>query len=392
MEAYVFHDEARFTSIDQEILQEATHVLVDIVTVEENLRIISDHRDWMGQEVTQLYEQGCVIAVHLLFLIGLQDTHVDVLLDRVSEELFQQNAAPYSPLLVLLMQLLHQHLQINPVLPVLSTDDSLWLVSLMTTRCIRDLKTRSSDDGPFAMRSFLVHFLRHLATLKEDHETIEEWHEKALQESNLGDVPHQCVSFFRDLISLGEETIESVLDLVADMTDVASIIDQAACALTMVDVLEEGFGLHFADNLRSLFVGLVNSIVQHPHDQSSALLLPLARKVLPTAAHDDKLVHDAAAMVLYLTLGHDGLSDDSSFLVEFCSNYVPSALLASLLLPTAGDAKETHSRLVNASPADSPWNRIIARKIPIARHPVDATDRALQVYANQYAGGNTEYQ
>ena len=390
MEAYAFHVEVEYSSIDQEILQEATHVLVDIVTVDENLRMQPDHHGWIGQEATQLYEQGCVVAVHLLSLTRLQETHVDVLLDRVTEELFQQTSQPYSPLLVSLMQLLHQHLQLCPILPLISTKDILWLVSLVTTRCIRDIKTTTSTEGPFAMRCFLLHFLRHITSLKEDHETMREWHEKVLFESGSEDASHESMSFFRDLINLGEETLESVLDLVAEKSDVVHVIHQAASALTMVDILEDGFGLCFADNLRSLFVGLVNCIVEQPHDQGYDLILPLARKVLPTTAHDDKPIHHAATMVLYLALGYNGLPDDASFLVQFCSDVVPSVLLTSLLLPTAGDTKEVCSRLVTACPADSPWNHIIARKIPITGHPVDAADRVLQIYAQQYTGDITK--
>jgi hypothetical protein len=386
MEAYAFHEEAQHTAIDEEILEEATHVLVDIVTVDESLRILSDHHDWMGQEVVQLYEQGCVIAVHLLSLTGLHDTHAVALLDRVSEEIFKQSAPPYSPLLVSLMQLLHNHLQLFPNLPLLSTKDSIWLVSLATTRCIRDLRARVVDDGPFAMRCFLAHFLRHIASLKDDHESMREWHEKVLLEFGTEDASRQSVSFFCNVISLGEETLESVLDLVADKADAASIIHQAASALTMVDILENGFSLSFEENLRSLFVGLVNFIVQQPHDQGYDLILPLARKILPTVARNDKPVHQAAAMALYLALGHEGLTDEADFLVKFCSECVPSALLTSLLLPTAGDTKEMCKRLVTVCPVDSPWNYIIARKIPITGHPVDVADRALQIYAHQYTG------
>ena len=154
--------------------------------------------------------------------------------------------------------------------------------------------------------------------------------------------------------------------------------------------LEQGFGLSFADNLRSLFIGLVNSVVEHPHNQGYDLILPLASKVLPTTARDDKPARHAATMVLYLALGHDGLTDDASFLLELCPDFVPSVLLTSLLLPTAGDTKEACSRLVTACPADSPWNHIIARKIPITGHPVDVADRALQIYAQQYTGDITK--
>ena len=399
MEAYCCcQQDVGYSSIDQEILQHASHLLADILTLDEDKRTIVDQQDWMHQDILQLYEQACVSAVHLLSLVGLEDAHVDALLDRVGEELYKQNSPSYSPLLVSLMKLLDRHLQETPILPLLSDQDSIWLTTIMTTKCIKDLKTPTTmaDEGSFAMRSFLVHFLRHICSLKDDHDTIHDWYKMQVMDATTPeDAAHETNSFFRQLETLGQETLESVLDLLIDTTSITTILNHAASAMTMVEVLEKGFGLSFVKNLRSLFVGLVNAVVQHKSDQALDLVLPLAQKVLKTtAARDDKAVQHAASMILYLTLGHEGVTEDASFLLEqVCSNnIIPSALLASLLLPTAGDAKETIMRLVQACPTtNSPWNHIIARKIPATQgRPIDTADRVLQVYAHQYVPTNNK--
>ena len=389
MEAFAFNCEAQFTAIDQDILQEATHLFVDIVTIEDSVRKFADQQDWIQQEGAQLYEQCCVIAAHLLSLTRLQDAHVDALLDRVSDELFQQKTPPYSTLLVALLQLLHQHLEVRLTLTSLSTQDCLWYVSFVTTKCINDLKSLSTCKGPFAMRCFLVHFLRHLVSLKEENETMLEWY-NAWISSYSDDVSNESKLFFNDLKTLGEETLESVLDLLGETSDLESVLDQTTSALALVEILEVGFALDFEKNLRSLFVGFVNSIVQNQHKHGLTLTMRLARRILPTTDRDNKAVQNAAAMVMFMLLEHDGDADGARDLIGFCSEFIPSALLTSILLPTTLDSKTIMSSLLDACPTDSPWNHIIARKIPTNCRPVDATDRALQAFSHRFTDPKTE--
>lgn len=387
MEAYCLQEHTGYTALDQEILQETSSLLVEILTVEENKRAMSaDQQDWINEEVSQLYAQASISAVHLLSLVDLDDHHVDALLNRVGEELFQQQQSPYSTLLVSMMQLLHRQLDERPSLPLLSSHDCLWLVTTMTEKCITDLKTSVPDEqsGALGMRCFLIQFLRHMTSLKEEHETMHDWCKAHLVVGDPADVVQETTSFFRYLATLGEETLESVLDLMVDTADIVTILNHASSALTMAGILENSFALSFVKTMRSLFVGLVNAVVQQNYHQSLDLILALTRKVLPTAARDDKAVQQAAGLVLYLALGHEGVTDDVTFLLDFCSDYIPSALLASLVLPTRGNANETTVRLVQTCPIASPWNYIIGRKIPIADHPIDSADRALQTYANQF--------
>jgi hypothetical protein len=392
MEAYCIHEHTGYTALDQEILQETSPLFVEILTVEEDKRAMSaDQHDWINEEVSQLYAQASISAVHLLSLVELDDHLVDGLLNRVGEELFLQQQSPYSTLLVSLMKLLHRQLDERPSLPLLSSHDCLWLVTTMTDKCITDLKTSVTDEqgGALAMRCFLIHVLRHMASLKEEHETMHDWCKAHLVAVDPADVVRETTSFFQHLATLGEETLESVLDLIVDKADIDTILNHASSALTMAGILEKSFALSFVKTMRSLFVGLVNAIVHHHNHhqshQSLALILALASKVLPTAAHDDKAVQQAAGLVLYLALGHEGITEDVAFLLDFCSEYIPSALLASLVLPTGGNnAKETTVRLVQSCPMTSPWNHIIGRKIPITDNPIESSDRILQTYAHQF--------
>jgi hypothetical protein len=56
MEAYCIHEHTGYTALDQEILQETSPLLVEILTVEEDKRAMSaDQHDWINEESSHSY-------------------------------------------------------------------------------------------------------------------------------------------------------------------------------------------------------------------------------------------------------------------------------------------------------------------------------------------------
>jgi hypothetical protein len=385
LEAYCYTNDLKLTFEEQQILQEATPILLGIATAESIQCLKSGLMDWMHDETIQIQENLFVISIKLLFLVEMEDSDADALLDRLGEELFRQQTASYSTSLVELMKLLHLRWKNYSLIPNISDDDCLWLVTIMTRKLINELKLVTHEREDFVLCNLLTDFLQHLTCVAKVYQSMRDWYASCIASPNGSVSPEEIETFFVDLNTLGQELIESLLDLCG--TDDANefILSQAESTVALAEVLELGFQLNFGKHLRSLFVALVNTCIDRRIENASSILISIARKVLISLDSLDHSVKNAAAMLLYITLNSHEKTQDLSFLYEACQDYLPSVLMTSLILPIAGDVEETQLRLVQLCPKSSPWNSIVARNVTIPDIVKTHTDKALQNFVCKYA-------
>jgi hypothetical protein len=349
------------------------------------------------------------------------------------------------------------------LLPLLVARDAQALVTFCVTKCVDDLIAMQQQNdhavaGCLALRSLLVHFLRHvvhLAAINDDQQQqqldasganppamMREWwmqqlfmdnqHGAAADEHGIAaTIRAETNQFFRQLETLGQETLESVLDVLVDSSNstnnvsLETILSYSTAALELTHVLENDFELHgsFDTTKQSLLVSLTEIIVVQlantiRHDNPGMvpaaleLLVSLAKQVLATGttASHDKSVQNAVTMILYLSLNnsHGSMTEDlESLWVAITSNSVSpqqqskdsdslplSLLLTTLLLPTSAgnNWKESAARLIvstageqqQAASCSSPWHHIVSRKIAPSGSGGGA-DGILQAYARKYA-------
>lgn len=457
MELFWFQEQASTISIsdhattrlDQDLLQDVTTpFLVKLLTCNDVLAL----------------QQASTSALRLLSLVVLEDdSHVDALLDRLGYELMTTTTSSYSPFLMGLMQLLDRHLHERAavagtsmllLLPLLAARDAQALVSFCVTKCVNDLvgmQQQQNDHaaGCLALRSLLVHFLRHvvhLAPANQEQErdgapTMRDWwmqqllmenqqHGAADEHAITAMIRAETNKFFRQLETLGQETLESVLDILVDSnttgTSLETILAYSTAALELAHVLENDFDLHgsFDTTKQSLLVSLTETIVassssrQQPNADPGMvpaaleLLVSLAKEVLSTgtssACHDNG-VQKAVTMILFLSLNTshcDGMTEDLELLWMATTGNAStqpngddslplSLLLTTLLLPTSAGSnwKESAARLIVATgehqqtqSRSSPWHHIVSRKIaPSGGGSAGGVDGILKEYAAKYA-------
>lgn len=417
------------SSSDQTILQEdATPLLVDILLAEPQEETATNaggtvattsNSSWMMQDVQEAYQASCIMACRVLSLCCMSPEHVDALLERIANLLLAQQPQQKQAT-THLMQLVHRQLQGHtPIL--LTAQESTGLVNFLLNHCVDNLKRQytsaaaAASDGPLflsAMQALCLDLLLHIVRLHEEEveasktgdmtppPSIREW-----WSSFYDDGGAMCAHVWSLLQSLGDETMESVLDKLATAGTAQPLMDdilECACtAVELIQVLEQGFGLLF--QARSLFLGLTQRVAPQTATMAAntaaswfALLLALVRKVLhdenTTAAtnNDDASLQQAASVVLYMSLSQmdDSQEDDISFLLEYCGKDItalPAALLTTLLLPTRGNSglqQQVVSSLLSSSSSQSgtssPWNHVVARKLGDG-------GRTVQAYKRQFA-------
>lgn len=393
-------------SVDQECLQHHTAPLLIAVLRDLDINpLVASFQEWMYQDIFQLFGQACVAASRILTLVDLNDEQVESLVDCAATEMStQENNPPYSPFLISLLELLNQYLQHRPILPSISSEESLRLVSFLTSKCLNDLNTPyGAEAGCTAMRSFLVHMLQHVATIKsqEVSKSAHEWWIGQLvgNGSSTDDIICEASLSLRQLETFGKEFLEFLRDSIIlhrfeEEIESSTILLQMNTAVNLVDILQIDLDLGiqvFEKQCRCLFVEFTNAAVQHENPKTLDILLRLGKKVL---IHNkvDSATQRASALLLYkyLLLGNrNGVMQDVNFLVEACSKFstdpwIQSGILTCVLLPTDANSKQLVAQMVQNVDPSSPWSVLLASKLPHNEQPVDIEDRILSAFVSRH--------